>query len=64
MNRPMTDREMLLFAYGALKAEDHPSDGKKQVFKIIEDHLWQTNVELVFGLDAKPLPTGQAPIVP
>lgn len=44
MSRPMTDREMLLMAYGALKACEPENENLSYVIDLITDHLYP-NIE-------------------
>lgn len=36
----MTDREMLLLSYGAIKTASSNSSGLKSVVEMLEEHLW------------------------
>lgn len=42
----MSDREMLLLAYGALKVASHNYDGLDKSVKIVEEHLFPPKVIL------------------
>lgn len=43
----MTDKEMLMLAYGALKALCHKyNDEAKEVIEVIEEHLWPAKLVL------------------
>jgi hypothetical protein len=45
--RQMTDREMLMLSFGALKAVGNKFDTCEEVIKIIENHIFPTEPVIV-----------------
>lgn len=41
----MTDREMLLFVYGAIKATSYTNQNLRDVVSLVEEHLYPPKIE-------------------